>query len=284
MQITQDGVYEDVPEDAYHTDRAISFGPTLSASGAKVLLKSPAQFAYERENGSNGTKSMDLGTLVHTLVLGVGVELVVIDCDNWMSPKNRALRDEALAAGKWAVNRTEIAKAEAMAESIRSHPTAGPLFIDGLPEVTLYWTDPETGVRMRARLDYLLPDRIVDLKTTSDGSPEGFAKSCAKYGYRESAANYIEGHRVLLGFAPEFLLVTVESNEPYRVRVWRFGVADLEVGANRMAEARRLFAKHEAEGYPQLDLGVTEIIMPAWANEMIPLGTLEDDAAPESRF
>lgn len=41
-------------------------------------------------------------------------------------------------------------------------------YLTGEPEVTLLWTDAETGVRMKARLDLLRSDGFVDLKTFSN--------------------------------------------------------------------------------------------------------------------
>lgn len=46
---------------------------------------------------------------------------------------------------------------------VRCDPTFAPLITDGLPEVSIFWS--EDGLRFKARIDYLTPHTILDLKT-----------------------------------------------------------------------------------------------------------------------
>ena len=56
------------------------------------------------------------------------------------------------------------------AKRLRQNPEIAALLKDGYPEVTILWTDPETGVKMKARLDYLRVGGFTDLKTFANGS------------------------------------------------------------------------------------------------------------------
>src|SRR5690606_3432102 len=90
----------------------------------------------------------------------------------------RAFLAKARAAGQVPLKAHEIAAAKQLADAVREDPDARSLLDQpGHAEVSLFATDPETGVEIRGRLDWL-PDprkghRVfpVDLKTTSDASP-----------------------------------------------------------------------------------------------------------------
>lgn len=286
--ITEFGFYPDIPEEEYHADTLPTFGPTLSASGAKLLLADPVLFAEARDgNGKAASKAMDVGSAAHLIILGKGGLIEVVDATAWTTNAAKAAKAEIQARGGLALNRTEWAKAEAMAAAVRAVPQAAELFTGGDAEVTFYWRDKASGVPMRGRADYLTDTRIVDLKTTADPMPEAFAKSCANYGYREAAANYTEGCEALDGVRRDFVFVAVENKPPHRVRLYRFGQGDLEYGADRMAQARALFAQYEREGYPtRTDVAIEELVMPAWALGPPSGGEVEsiEDLTPEERF
>lgn len=53
-------------------------------------------------------------------------------------------------------------------EMVRSHPTAKNIFRNGVPEVSIFWTDEDTGIRMKARIDYLRDHAVIDLKSFSN--------------------------------------------------------------------------------------------------------------------
>ena len=55
-------------------------------------------------------------------------------------------------------------------ERLRSNPEIAELFTGGAAEVSILWTCAASGQRMKARVDYLKPDRIVDLKTFQNSS------------------------------------------------------------------------------------------------------------------
>ena len=57
----------------YHADRS-----SLSCSGAKLLLRSPAKFQWRLDHPV--VKDVfDFGTVAHTLVLGEGADIAVLD-------------------------------------------------------------------------------------------------------------------------------------------------------------------------------------------------------------
>lgn len=91
-----------------------------------------------------------------------------------------------------AIRRMEIAAA-----MIERHPDLSRLFVDGYSEVSLFWTCRQTGVPMKARLDYLKIKMIADLKTITNQFMKPFDTACANAiagrGYFIQALVYQEG-------------------------------------------------------------------------------------------
>jgi hypothetical protein len=77
----------------------------------------------------------------------------------------------------------------------------------GYAEVSIFWTDEATGVRFKARLDYMRPAAIIDLKTygsPADVAPVSFfLGQVAKYGYDFQRSCYVEAWKQLARLIPE---------------------------------------------------------------------------------
>jgi hypothetical protein len=90
-----------------------------------------------------------------------------------------------------------VAKAGAV---VSGHPTCKMLFANGDPEVTILWTDHETGIKMKARIDYLQKGCAVDLKTFSNPLRKPVRRAVttafAGQGYHIQAACYMDAINV----------------------------------------------------------------------------------------
>ena len=262
------GLYPDIPEHTYHADSDLhpTLGRSLSASGAKTLLVSPARFAYERDHPRQPTDARDIGTLAHTELLGTGQQPWIIDADDWRSAKVRAERDAARSYGLLPVLEKDWAAVQAMVNAVRSHPLAGRIFAaEAVAESSAYWIDDATGVTLRARIDWLTEHAIVDLKTTVDGSPVGFSRQCDRYSYHLSAAHYVNAVQATTGKTLPFLLVAVEKDAPHFVSVHQFDGDYLDIGDAEMRRAIDLYAECESSGvWPAYGDDIHTISPPRW--------------------
>ncbi|MFE3597765.1 PD-(D/E)XK nuclease-like domain-containing protein, partial [Bacillus subtilis] len=178
---TVPGVYSGVPESVYHGDRT-----SLSSSGARRLLDiAPAEWLVERDNPETRevTAEMEMGTAVHTLVLGVGARIVEVKAQDWKKPADQKRRKAIRARGEVPLLSRQIKVAEDMAEAVLNDPEAGPIFAEGLPELSAYSRDPITGVMMRARTDWIHKRTAADLKTCESSSPRDFRDEVRRFGY-----------------------------------------------------------------------------------------------------
>ncbi|MFD9567727.1 PD-(D/E)XK nuclease-like domain-containing protein [Streptomyces sp. NPDC059994] len=267
-------IIDGLSADDYHADRT-----SVSSSGLRALLAPgcPAQFKYDRDNPRPPKKEFDLGNAVHTAVLGEGHDIVVLDYPDWKKKEAQTKRDEAYAAGKVPLLPKEEKQVDEMAAAIRRHKDAGPLFAPGMgiPERSIYWTDPATGVRCRVRPDWLIVQPeitvIVDLKTTTDASPDACSKAIESYSYHQQGALYVDGVQAA-GLAPEgarFFFAFQSKKAPYLITVRELSDQDQDIGRGRNETALRIYrdcvANDEWPDWTGSVDTIPQIGMPSWA-------------------
>jgi hypothetical protein len=261
--ITGDGLW-DVPEEQYHAH------PALSVSGAKKLLppSCPALFHHERTTAKKPRREFDFGHAAHLVVLGAGPELHVVGADNYLTKAAKQERDEAHARGAVPLLPAEFDTVQAMAAAIRRHPRAAELFSDaGIAEQSLFWTDQETGVPCRARLDWL-SRRVVDYKTTTDVSPGAISRTVEKFSYHQQAHWYLDAavYLDLVEEDAEFLFVFQDKNPPYLVTVVELDDTAMRIGRERNRLAREIFRDcTEAGVWPAYSNDIERISLPVYA-------------------
>jgi hypothetical protein len=241
-------IVDGLSAEAYHADRT-----SISSSGLRALLNPgcPAQFKYDREHPQAPKREFDMGNAVHAEVLGEGHDIVEIDFPDYKKKDAQVERDAAYAAGKVPLLPKERMQVDAMAKAIREHPLAGPLFApgSGVPERSIYWTDPATGVRCRVRPDWLkqLPGMAlcVDLKTIRDAAPDTISRAIRDHNYHQQDPLYIDGIEAA-GLAPDgcrFIFVFVSKIAPYLITVRELTDQDRDIGRARNERALRIYAE-----------------------------------------
>lgn len=259
------GVYE-MAADEYHGHAA------LSSSGARRILPPgcPALFHYERGNPIETTREMDMGTVAHTLLLGNGADIAVLDFDNYTTKAAREKRDAAAAEGKTPILAYEYVRAQAMVSALTVHPIAKHLFNGGKAEQSLFWVDSASGVDLRARIDYMRLDGdrplVIDYKSTTSAALDAIPKAIDTYGYHIQAAFYLAGVKALgLADDPAFLNVWQERKPPFLVTVTQMPLISLVIGADRMREAIDIYAACTAANHwPPHSERVEAIGVPYW--------------------
>nr|WP_234881233.1 PD-(D/E)XK nuclease-like domain-containing protein [Mycobacteroides salmoniphilum] len=279
---TADGVYSGIPDEVYHGDRT-----SLSSSGARALLapSSPEIFHHQRQQPPEPKPQYDFGHVAHKFVLGEGAEIFELDPavhglnkdgTPSKSPTSTAMwqqaAEEARKLGQIPMHIAEVAKAKAMAAKVREHPLAGPLLSDGTPELSGYWHDPETGIRLRFRPDWLPnPGRgrliVVDYKTSTSAHPGHFAKAAAEYGYHQQVPWYLDGLAACeIADDAAFLFVVQSKTAPYPVTVIELDPEDIELGRRRNRKAINLYAQCvAADQWPDYGHRVHSVSLPSYA-------------------
>ena len=266
--VTGPGIYRDLDEAVYHADTALvpHLGRSLSVSGAKLILDCPAKFAYRRDTGEQVKAVFDFGHVAHMLILGVGRGVWVVDATDWRKQWTKDAADTARAAGLVPLLRKDFLIATRMRNAVRRHPIASRILSQGTAEVSFYWEDQLTGVTLRGRVDWLRDNAIVDVKTTIDASPRGFAKQAANFGYHLQAPMYQDGIEALTGKRLPFVFIAVEKEAPHLVGVYTLDGEALSVGAEKNRAAIDVYASCESSGvWPAWSDDVEELSLPRWA-------------------
>jgi hypothetical protein len=275
VEIEAPVVRDDLSAESYHADRT-----SISSSGLRALLAPgcPAQFKYDRDHPQPHKKEFDLGHAAHLLVLGEGPELEVIDFPDWRKKDAQIQRDEAYLAGKVPLLAKDHDMVQAMADAIRQHPIAGPLFTpgSGVAEQSIFWTDPATGVRCRCRPDWM-PHRgdgrlvVVDYKTAKAVDETALQRAVYERGYHAQAAFYLDGVKAagLHGDQePAFIFVFQSKTAPYLVHLVELDFPALALGAARNERALRTYADCERTGvWHGFNDRITYLPLPPWAEK-----------------
>ncbi|MGW1154537.1 PD-(D/E)XK nuclease-like domain-containing protein [Streptomyces rubiginosohelvolus] len=265
-------VIDGMTAEAYHADRN-----SISSTGLRKILAPgcPAQLRYDLDHPQAPKKEFDLGHAAHKVVLGEGEEIVVTEFDDWRTKAAREQRDVIRATGAVPLLFHEGEQVSAMADTIRQHPLAGPLFAPGtgVAEQSIFWADPATGVRCRIRPDWLkqLPGLTlcVDYKTIKSADPDTVSKAIRDHAYHQQDALYTDG--IWAALQPEdvrFIFVFQSKTAPYLITVRELVDQDRDIGRARNQRALRIYAECESTGiWPDWTGPVTEIPrigMPSW--------------------
>jgi hypothetical protein len=282
--ITAPGLVPDMDEDWYHADPVQ--GGSLSVSGAKLLLppNCPAIYKHRREHPKH-TRSMDLGTVVHGMILGTGQPVQVIDADSYRTKAAQQARDAATAEGFVPMLAAEHDRAAVIAQAVRDHDIAGGLFAEGDAEQSMFWPDEEFGIWLRGRIDWLTHfdgvPTIADLKTSADASPQEFARSAAKFGYWMQDPWYRDGLGRLLGCDPDeidfiFAVVQTDPDKPHLVMTYRLTPEHADLGRETGRIAREMYRDCTASGnWPAWSESIEDLPLPGWAVRDIERGINE---------
>ena len=233
------GLYTDIPLLAYHA------APGLSKSDLDLIARSPAHWKYgERVT----TPAMRLGAAVHAAVL---------EPDQW---ERRYVRAAGRNPPDADPDRTVLSAADwetcqRLRDAVWNHPTCQDLLSEGRAEQSAWWLDPGTRLLCKCRPDWNRAGLLVDLKTTTDASPTGFARAVERYRYHVQAAYALDGWPAAGGDAmDQFIFVVVEKTPPYAIGLYELSAARLDAARDLyrrdLATAAECLTRQHWPGYP----------------------------------
>jgi hypothetical protein len=163
----QDGVYVGLePEKYFAADR-------LGSTDLVVLHNTPADWWYRSRLNPHYartvTAEMEFGSGLHALLLegeeAYAEAAVVSPFDSFRTKEAQIWRDQMRAEGRIILDADDDRRIRHMTALIQNHPELGGPMQKGLSEVSVLWTHEASGLRLRARIDKLLPRFSIDLKS-----------------------------------------------------------------------------------------------------------------------
>lgn len=236
----------DMPNEAYHAYEGIS------NSGLNLVARSPAHYAHAAPRTS--TRAMEIGTAFHTALLEpdrYATEYMTVEGVN-----DRRKSEYAQAAKTYGKDKTltesEGASVAVMQESIRANSAAREIIDQpGHAELSAFVEDPETGVLMRCRFDWLTESGIaLDLKKTQDSRESAFSRSIWQYRYHCQHAMYSHVYEMITGKPLQaFKFLAVEEQPPCANVVYQLDDIAAKYGHQMYREALLAYAEAEQSGH-----------------------------------
>ena len=263
-------IIPNMPAWEYHRD------PSISKSGLDQFRKSPAHFQAWLAEDREQTPAMRIGTLTHLAVLepdSFDEKTVIAPLVDKRTKDGKSIWEQFKAQhdGKDIITLDEHNQIVAMRDSVRKHQAAGKLLAKGGSEISVFAVCPKTKVMCKGRFDWLDGNTVVDLKTTEDASPEGFAKSIANYRYHIQAAHYIALAGLVGIKDATFKMIAVEKAAPYAVAVYELGAADLILAESDRITLLEMFSScTQFQSWPAYSQNITTISLPRWATKSNP--------------
>ena len=246
-----------MPAAVYHGTKA------LSKSGLDQFRKSPAHFRAWQDGITKNESSpaLEFGTAVHMAILEpeLFAAIYTVFAGDRRNKDGKAAYEAVIASGKTPLNQEQWDNITGAAAAVHAHPAAAPLLNGIQTEVSCF--DNWMGVKVKARIDGLGKDYIIDVKTTQDASPVAFGKSCAQFRYHVQAAWY----RQITGIH-RFVFIAVEKEAPYGVACYELDEQAINLGIDIIEEQLRTYIECEQlNSWPCYSSQIQSLSLPAWA-------------------
>ena len=242
---------------------------------------SAEKFKYFLEHPVEKTPAMAFGAACHKFILepnDFASEYVVAPAINRLTKEGKAQWAAFCEAneGKTVLKQEDLDTMAEMRAAIEKCALAREMICgEAQRELPIFWTDPETGEKCKAKLDIVKQEDgkyvIVDYKTAAHADTFRFNAEIWKLGYYFQAGFYSEGLKAALklDYVPRFLFVAQEKKEPYAVNVVE--VSD-EVMTAGVAKFHELLEKYhsckEVDMFPGYVGDVpNDSYVPGWAED-----------------
>lgn len=231
----------------------------VSTSGLKAILRSGAHYQAYKRNGGEETPSRRFGRAAHAWVLEPNIFWDKFAIWNGGRRQGHDFDDfVATHPNKTILTADELVRVKGAGEAIMSNedfPLRAYLFDEPDPKVTvrefsIFWEDPVTKVKMKARLD---AGRLAaplasafDLKTTDDAREHAFMRQVFDLHYDMQAAVYMEALLHFTGKYGPFIIGAVEAKDPHGSNFFGLdpeGDDIVENGRKKMRAALRRYAE-----------------------------------------
>lgn len=245
----EDGIYNDISIKDYHLNRT-----HLSATSIKLAKKSLALWRWSQDHPQESKSHFDFGNAFELALfdkVGFSTDVAILPTKEWQgkalesNPKlvkptaskfYKELEEGFIGqnTGKYLISdvgEQSYSTIECMLESCYRDAIIQKLIAETQYQLSLFWTDEATGLRLKTRPDICKVKKnvIVNLKTTEDGSPAAFSKQLAKFDYPLQACIEIRGCQEsgLMEEVENYFWLVVEKNPPYNATIYEFAPADI---------------------------------------------------------
>lgn len=261
----------------------------LRASHIKAGLASMAHFKAARDSeDKKETEALRFGKIFHSALLEPAdyFSKVIVKPDfgkgegsrtkKWDWESRIGVENPSAIILK---NDEEKEKVEEMIRRFHDHAISRKVMGKGKAETVIVWTNPETGMLCKCRIDYwakvMMQDEhgverevilMMDLKSTTDASQHAVERDAYDLAYDVAAVHYLEGLSMYLGFRIDsFLFSFVEKTLPYGCRYFTADPMFLDCGHERREHVMRQVKKsQESKQWPCYPEVFSNLYLPSY--------------------
>lgn len=177
----------------------------------------------------------------------------------------KTFKAECDLAGKEVVTAKEFQEYLDLADLVHGDEDAHRFLSGGKSEQSIFWMH-RLGIECKARVDYLGPSWMADLKTVRNAHPDDFARQAFDLEYHVQGAFYQDAVEALTGKRVPYYIVAVEKEAPYDVAVYELPDDILDIGRS-VYEDRIVKVLHcrKSGEWPGVTNGVTVLEFPDYA-------------------
>ncbi len=272
------GVFDDISDKEYHTNKS-----SYSSSLIKKMA-CPAEAKWYMDNPQPYKDHFAFGRAIHCWILepekfeaqfltGISAKRNSNDTRHewadwfsshgWASSRDWIIRDKKPAATwnaefervtrKNIVTPDQIDEIKLMAESIKANNNARMLLDGGVAEQSVYATDPDTGLPLKVRPDYMNDYFISDLKSIQDVDDFTIDRAIANFGYDVSGAMYTHVTQLATSEYRPFCFIFISKAPPFMCRVIVLSDESARIGWDKYQELKKkladCLASNEWPGY-----------------------------------
>lgn len=242
-------------------------------SKLKRMLVSPLHYKHAlAEPPEEETDPMRVGRATHTAIFEP--QKFATDVAVWMGGRRFGREWDFFNlehAGKTVLTMEQASRVVKIRDAVRNHRLVAPHLVRGQAEQILTWTDPETRLALKCRIDWHTMGTILDLKTARNAlDPRAFASDAYRLGYFHQLAFYQRGVAANFGGTnPIALIVAVETVGPHDVAVYRIASHALHA-VNAEIDQLLLCLKEcmASQHWPGKHTEELELTPPAWATAL----------------
>lgn len=233
------GFIAHMPDDVYHATEGF-----ISSSGLSLIARSPAHYFYAPPK--ERTRHMVIGSATHCAILEPerfnDLYMITSSPDRRNTIWNQAVKNRD---PDYTLTKPEGDEILLMQESIKFNKEAHNLILGAIGhEVSLFTTDPVTGVKVRVRYDVLDLHQLGDLKTTQDARERPFMNSIINYMYHQQMALYKAAFEWETGDTlGDASIIAMESGAPHTTELYVLDDLAMAIGAHEFRKNLNTYAK-----------------------------------------
>lgn len=240
--------------------------PGIRASDLKGFMRSPAHYQAAKRKGGKENDALRFGKLVHSILengekfrdtIVVQPYFVGKTKDGKESTRSKEALDKkaewyaALKPGVSVCTEDELYDIIGISESIGTHRLLSRLLKEGMRETSLFVEDPDTGLILQARPDFIADlGYIIDFKTTRDASRGFFYNEIFSTRYHSSPfyalsmAHYCHCAKIAGLKRPDlFTFIAIEKEDPWGIKVYEMDIGCIGVGEQWREHLTKQFAE-----------------------------------------